>query len=164
MVTMLSAALILMRHGLSRETVLFVPLSFILAECAFADLEMRVIPDEVLKAGLVYRMAAAACAENVLRDIVNAVAGAAVLFCFLFPVSLMYEKARGRMSVGGGDIKLFTLAGAYIGAWSGLEALIAACALGLVYGLFCRARHQAFPWGPAIAVGVLAVMLDCRHW
>ena len=159
MTAIFSAAGILMRHGLSREAVLYVPLSFIMAVCACSDLEKRVIPGEALKAGAVYRMAAVICAENALKDLAGAALGAAALFLILLPVSMIYERVSSRRSIGGGDIKLLILSGAYLGPWGGLTALMAACVSGLACGLASGKTPSGFPWGPAIALGVFAGMI-----
>jgi|GEM_PF-3287225 len=150
-VIVLFIAGILIRYGLSADTALFIPLSFILVYCAFADLDRRVIPDEALKAGMIYRMLAVPLSEAMFSDLMRAFAGAAVMAVILIPIPVMYERIRHRRSIGGGDIKLLVLAGAYLGAWNALAALFAACILAL---LFSFRDGRTFPWGPAIAAGV----------
>lgn len=154
----LFAVSIFIRYGMSPKTVLFVPFAFILAECAFADLETRAIPGRMLKAGLLYRLLTVPLAGNIAAELAGIVPGAAVMFIILFPASVLYEQARKRRSIGGGDIKLFVLAGAYLGVWSGLISLFAACLLGLAFSLVSTDKGSAFPWGPAIAIGVVAAM------
>lgn len=153
-VTILFAAGILIRHGISAGTAMFIPLSFIAVYCAYSDLDRRVIPDEALQAGLLYRMLAAPLSGNILSDLAGAFAGIAVMAAILFTVSVMYEKVRSRRAIGGGDIKLLILAGAYLGVWDALTAMFAACMLALI---FSAGDRQPFPWGPAIAVGVFAM-------
>ncbi len=150
-VTILFAAGILIRHGFSAQAALFIPLSFIAVHCAYSDLERRVIPNEALQAGLLYRVLAVQLSGNILSDLAGAFAGAAVMAAILLAVSIMYEKFRRRGAIGGGDIKLLVLAGAYLGAWDALSAMLAACILAL---MFSARGRQPFPWGPAIAAGV----------
>lgn len=150
-VTMLFAAGIWIRSGLSADTALLLPLSYVMVSCAFSDIDRRVIPDETLKAGMLYRMFAVPLSEDMFSDLLRAFTGAAVMALILIPVPVMYEKIRGRRSIGGGDIKLLVLAGAYLGAWNALTALFAACILAL---LFSFRDRRTFPWGPAIAAGV----------
>lgn len=153
-VTILFAAGILIRHGLSAQTALLIPLSFIAVHCAYSDLDRRVIPDEALQAGLLYRMLAVPLSGKILSDLAAAFAGAAVMAAILLAVSIIYEKVRRRGAIGGGDIKLLVLAGAYLGAWDALTAMFAACMLALIFSV--RGR-QPFPWGPAIAAGVFTM-------
>ena len=55
----------------------------------------------------------------------------------------------------GGDIKLLFLTGLFLGWKRNLLCLVAACVIGIVWGLLQKKRDggEAIPWGPSIALG-----------
>ena len=57
--------------------------------------------------------------------------------------------------MGGGDIKLLFLTGLFLGWKRNLLCLVAACVIGIVWGLLQKKRDggEAIPWGPSIALG-----------
>ena len=65
------------------------------------------------------------------------------------------EKLLGREAMGGGDIKLLFLTGLFLGWKRNLLCLVAACVIGIVWGLLQKKRDggEAIPWGPSIALG-----------
>ena len=67
-------------------------------------------------------------------------------------LSLAMDAVLKRESMGGGDIKLYALAGIYLGPVRTLFMVLCSCVLGLAAaGLTGRRRGEAFPFGPAIA-------------
>jgi leader peptidase (prepilin peptidase)/N-methyltransferase len=78
----------------------------------------------------------------------------------LFSISWVYEKLRGREGIGGGDVKLAAMLGAFFG-WKGIFViLLLASLLGSVVGLLLlglrRGNAQAaIPFGPFLAAGAL---------
>ena len=89
--------------------------------------------------------------------------GAAAGFASLAALALLYQRARGRAGLGGGDAKLFAAIGAWIG-WTALpSALLFAGVAGLVHAA-CRGRGRLrgsdrIPFGPALALGGWIVWL-----
>ena len=57
--------------------------------------------------------------------------------------------------MGGGDIKLLFLTGLFLGWKRNLLCLVAACVIGIVWGLLQKKRDggEDIPWGPSIALG-----------
>lgn len=74
--------------------------------------------------------------------------------CVLLLV-LGMEKLLGREAMGGGDIKLLFLTGLFLGWKRNPLCLVAACFIGIVWGLLQKKRGggEAIPWGPSIALG-----------
>jgi len=69
--------------------------------------------------------------------------------------------------LGFGDVKLLAAVGAFLGPAGVLEAIFAACFLGLLLGLahaaVTRSASMPFGFGPAIALGALAVLVSPVH-
>jgi len=69
--------------------------------------------------------------------------------------------------MGFGDVKLLAAVGAFLGPAGVLETVFAACFLGLAFGLATAAATRSwtmpFGFGPAIALGALAVLLSPVH-
>lgn len=60
------------------------------------------------------------------------------------------EKLLGREAMGGGDIKLLFLTGLFLGWKRNLLCLVAACVIGIVWGLLQKTgRRRGHPVGPA---------------
>jgi leader peptidase (prepilin peptidase)/N-methyltransferase len=78
-----------------------------------------------------------------------------VLFVLLALIAIL---SRGGM--GGGDVKLFAVVGLLLGTQLGLLALFLSTVVGLFVGLIGLGlgkwrRNTGFPFGPAIAIGVM---------
>ena len=70
--------------------------------------------------------------------------------------------------MGFGDIKLLAMIGAFVGPWGVLHTVFAASIVGLVLGVLWAAVHRTwnspFGFGPAIALGAIAVLLVPATW
>lgn len=128
---------------------------------SFIDLRSMLLPDRItlplLAAGLIAGalLAPSRWSEHAL--------GAVIGFLSLAALGLLYERARGRAGLGGGDAKLLAAIGAWIG-WMGLpSALLIAGMVGLghaaVRGRGRLAGADRVPFGPALALGGWVVWL-----
>ncbi len=136
-------------------------LAWTLLALAVIDLREHLLPDVLtlpaLWAGLL--LAAAGFGPTPVDAIIGAAAGYGVLWL----VAHGYRLLRGRFGMGGGDLKLL----AVIGAWAGwqvlpLVLLLAAVPAALVgLALLARGhhRHTAIPFGPYLALGGWLVLL-----
>lgn len=141
----------------------------ILLVCSFADLEGYIIPDRFIAVGVVLFIITLFFAPQPLRRALDgAIGGLAVAGCVLLLV-LGMEKLLGREAMGGGDIKLLFLTGLFLGWKRNLLCLVAACVIGIVWGLLQKKRGggEAIPWGPSIALGAWLTALcgqQIIHW
>lgn len=137
------------------DLILFRDLAFLccLLGLSLVDLAIQEIPDGYLIAALAIW---AACGIGQLSYYRHAAAGFIIAGSLLL-LSLFMDHLLGRESMGGGDIKLFFVAGCYLGLGRGLFALIAAC----LTGLFSAAagKREKIPFGPSISIGILAALL-----
>lgn len=120
----------------------------------FIDLEHQIVPDVITYPGLVAGLILAVGQGRVLNALLSAAAAGAVFF-------LIAVVSRGGM--GGGDVKLAAVMGAFLG-WPAIAvAFLAAFILGAVAGLLLiatgrRSRKDPIPFGPSLAVGGLIAL------
>lgn len=77
-------------------------------------------------------------------------------------LSVLLDRALGRESLGGGDVKLLAVTGLYLGPVAALFSLILACVTGLLFYLLLSGRGkkgQPFPFGPSISAGAALMLL-----
>lgn len=139
------------RFGLSLAALRYGVLAFALLVVFFTDLEHQIIPNAVTYPGIVAGLALSAAAGQAAASLVAA-AAAGMVFLLLGIIS------RGGM--GGGDIKLAAMIGAFLGTPAVIVALFLAVALGAAAGLVLlalrlRSRKDMIPFGPAMAAGAM---------
>jgi len=159
----LLAVAVVARFGLTLEAVRFGLLAFLLVVVVWTDIEHGIIPNAITYPGIVLGLACSAALGTGLSAF-EAAAGAAAVFLAIAVGS------RGGM--GGGDVKLAAMIGAFLGWPAVAVALFLAVALGAAVGLMLialrlRTRKQSIPFGPAMAAGALIAVFaanDLVRW
>lgn len=137
------------------------PFLAILVAVTFIDLEHRIIPDALSLGGLA--LAFLTGWMDPRFEWIPALAGAALGFGSFYLLAYTYFKMTGRSGMGGGDIKLLAMLGAWLGP-GGVFATILISSIfgsmvGLAWGLAVRGRRRlmtfAIPYGPFLVVGGL---------
>lgn len=152
------------RFGASPRTAVIAAFVALLGCLAMIDLRSRILPDALtlpgLWAGLLIQLhpATATVGAN------EAVLGAAVGYLAPWSVGFVLAIAGRRGSIGGGDLKLMAMVGAWLGPIPALIALfVASLGSSAFYGtgrlLRIGRRRRHYPFGPwlAIAAGALAL-------
>ncbi len=129
----------------------------LLVPIAFIDLDHRIIPDELSLGGL-----AAGIFLSFLPggDWKGSVAGALLGGGILYATAFLYEKIRGAEGMGGGDIKLLAMIGAFLG-WRGtLATIFFGALLGATGGILAMRKggeglKTAIPFGPYLCAAAL---------
>ena len=137
--------------------------SLILVAIFFIDLEHQIVPNAITYPGLLLGLILAVPQERFGNALLTA-AGAGAFFLLIAIIS------RGGM--GGGDIKLAAMMGAFLGWRAVAVALLLAFTLGAVVGLLLmglgrRSRKDPIPFGPALAVGAVLALFgaeDLIRW
>ncbi|OGQ04471.1 MAG: hypothetical protein A2W61_03625 [Deltaproteobacteria bacterium RIFCSPLOWO2_01_44_7] len=125
----------------------------------FIDLKHRIIPDSISLPGigagfLVHFLDAPPMwgKEALLESLVGMLVGGG----FLFLVAFLYEKIKKKEGLGGGDVKLAAMLGAFFGWQQILMILLVSSVLGSLIGLivvaFKKDWQYALPFGPFLAV------------
>jgi len=141
------------RYGYSVETFRLLLLFSLLLAVSLVDWEDGWVPDRLLAAGAVGWAALLPLEADPLDALGRGLLGAAALFLPLLLLVLIADRALGRESMGGGDLKLFALLGLYFGWQRGLLLVILSCLAGLALALWMgRARPGTpFPFAPAMS-------------
>lgn len=147
------------RYGLGWEGARLLLFACVLLTAALTDLDAMEIPDRLHAASIFIWLALLPLDSQPHAAFFSGLLGACLVCVPLLGVVLLADKALGRETMGGGDLKLLFTTGLYFG-WAGnLLLLITACLVGLVFALVARAGGRAFPFAPAIAIAAWLVML-----
>jgi len=137
--------------------------AFLLALLAVAwiDLDTRTIPDVLTIPGVGLGIAASLFGPpGIQAALVGALVGGASLLL----VGYAYERATGVPGMGGGDVKLAAMMGAFLGAWGVFGAIFLASLAGSIFGMLLIARGQgsrrtAIPFGTFLAPAAMVLLL-----
>lgn len=152
----------LLKFGISIRTAEYLLLAVILLGVSFCDLHGYIIPDGFIAAGFVIRfifLFAGGFSWKALFDIIT---GTVSVSLPLFICVVIAEKVMKKDAMGGGDIKLLALTGAFLGWKLNIICLIGACVIGIIVGAALikkRGESLAFPWGPSIAAAAWLTLL-----
>ena len=161
----LLAGLLFSRMGPSGEFLFFTYFALNLLALIYIDLDHPLLPDRLTLSGLVVGLIGAPLVspEGLLTGFVFALNGVLVGGGLLFAVAWGYEKATGRQGMGGGDIKLLAMIGAFLGWEGALLSLfigsLAGSVIGVALMVFRGADGRlALPFGPFLAIGAYGTL------
>lgn len=152
------AAFLFRRYGITPELFVYFALVSALIVIAFIDLDHKIIPDVISLPGIAVGFAASffLASPGVIDSGIGIVLGGGVLFA----IAAAYLLLTGKDGMGGGDIKLLAMIGAFVG-WKGvIVTLLFSSFIGAVSGIAFMAvsgkgRKYAIPFGPFLASGAL---------
>lgn len=167
---LLAGAGFAMRFGLSGETLQYLVLTGLLAWASLEDLRSRRIPNPCVAAAATVRLAwlvALVCMGKAsVGEIGYYVASGVGVGVALLLFALAFERLTGREGMGGGDVKLYAVAGLYLGVELALVVVLLSCVFALAAAFLTRRSHtgeggfsRALPFGPAIAVAFVVTAL-----
>ena len=134
---------------------------------SFIDLDVRIVPDVISLPGIILGLALSVIGYFFFRDgltivptPISSLIGILVGGGFLLATAWIYEKFTGVDGMGGGDIKLLAMIGAFLGWPSIPVTLFIASLLGSVVGITCMVitgagRRLALPFAPFLCSGAL---------
>lgn len=122
------------------------------------DLHHRIIPNEISLPGILVGFAFCFLAQNILwwESILGFLIGGGVFF----GIAYLYEKFAKREGLGGGDIKLLAMIGAWLGYQSILIVIVISSLVGSVVGIALmltknKNLQTAIPFGPFLAAAAI---------
>jgi leader peptidase (prepilin peptidase) / N-methyltransferase len=154
----LFALCLFLKFGQSPAALIYFIFVAALLTITFIDLDHRIIPDIITLPGIPIGLAASFLLPQVTvtQSMIGILAGGGSLLA----VAWVYQLLTGREGMGGGDIKLLAMIGAFIG-WQGvLLTIFAASAIGTLAGILAmlktgKGMKLAVPFGPFLAIGAL---------
>jgi len=127
----------------------------------FIDLDHQIIPDVISLPGIVVGLAFSLVSPLVtpFDAILGVLAGGGVLLS----VAWLYKTFRGQEGMGGGDIKLLAMIGAFLGWQSIFVTLFVGSVIGSIIGVVVMLYEGAdtklaIPFGPFLAGGALVYL------
>lgn len=156
--TGLFAAFLFHRYGVTPELFVYFALISSLIVITFIDLDHKIIPDVISLPGIVIGFGASFFLDSpgVLDSGIGILLGGGVLFL----IAAAYLLLTGKDGMGGGDIKLLAMIGAFVG-WKGvIVTLLFSSFIGALSGIALiavsgKGRRYAIPFGPFLASGAL---------
>jgi leader peptidase (prepilin peptidase) / N-methyltransferase len=152
------ALLLFLRHGLDFQFLMEFVFVSLLILITFIDLDTYLIPDVLSVPGIVVGFAFSFFATRLswLDSLIGVILGGG----FFFLIAIGYQYLRHKEGLGGGDIKLLAMIGAFLG-WPGVAfTVLAASLVGTVVGVVIMWRSRKglgtmLPFGPFLASGAL---------
>jgi leader peptidase (prepilin peptidase)/N-methyltransferase len=161
LLTAFLALALVYRFGLTPMTVGYFVFIAALVTITFIDLDHQIIPDVISLPGVMVGLLFSFLTPHV--TFMNALLGAGLGAGILLAVALGYKMLTGREGMGGGDIKLLAMIGAFLGWRSVPFTLFAASCVGSLVGVAAMVRRQAdgqlaLPFGPFLAFGAVCYL------
>ena len=125
------------------------------------DLEHHLLPDKITLPGIVVGLLASLIVPPGIRDaIIGTLLGGGVLWA----IGEAYYRYAGQEGMGGGDVKMLAMVGAFLGWKLVLVTLVLSSVTGSLIGLLVIALRRggmkhALPYGTFLALGALAASL-----
>lgn len=167
LLTGLVALALYSRFGLSYTFIVSFVFAAGLIVISFIDLAVRIVPDVISLPGIIVGLVFSVIGYFVFTDAfeivptpLSSLIGIIVGGGFLLATAWIYEKITGVDGMGGGDIKLLAMIGAFLGWPSIPVTLFIASVLGSVIGVALMVatgagRRLALPFAPFLCSGAL---------
>jgi leader peptidase (prepilin peptidase)/N-methyltransferase len=145
--------LLVWRFGVGWQTVVYALLFSSLLVITFIDLDHQIIPDRITLPGMIVGLVAS--------SIILPIGFLDALIGLLLGGALFYGVAvASRGGMGGGDIKLIAMIGAFLGWKQALLTIFIGALVGSVIGLFLmtfkgKSRKYPVPFGPFLSLGAV---------
>jgi len=168
LVELLTSTLFLILYrklGFTFELFVFLIFVSLLIAISFIDLDFQIIPD-ILSIGGVVLGFLLAIGRPFFRNIdpkfgiLDSLYGIGLGGGLLFAIAWSYQFATKREGMGGGDIKLLAMVGAFCGIKGVIFSLVSGSILGTIVGIPLMLSKQentkyAIPFGPFLSLGAL---------
>ena len=153
------AVLAYLKFGFTWEALIYYGFVAALLIITFIDIDFQIIPDIISLPGIPLGFAASFAIPGVTykASLIGILVGGGMLYLIAWGYQLVTKKE----GMGGGDIKLLGMIGAFIG-WQGvLFTIFVASAVGTISGLLVMLHQKkglklAIPFGPFLSIGAIA--------
>jgi len=149
-------------YGLSIQSLIYIILSSALIIIAFIDLNEQIVPDVISLPGIGVGLILSFFVPylSFINSALGVVVGGGIILIIALVGSMIFKKE----AMGGGDIKLAAMIGAFLGWRYTIISLFLGFFLGALIGIILimtkiKKREDAIPFGPFIALGSLITLL-----
>lgn len=149
------------RFGVSAEAAVAFAFLAALIVITFIDLDHQIIPDVISLPGIVIGLLLSLILDK--PGVLNAVIGALLGYGVLYAVAVAYYWVRKEEGMGGGDLKLLAMIGAFLG-WKAIPVTLLLGSLsgslvGISLMIVQRRNSQVpIPFGPFLAAGAVCAL------
>ncbi len=157
----LFALMLFRRYGIHPQ--LFIELLFVygLVAIAFIDLDTYLIPDVLSLSGVVLGFVLSFFTPRL--DWIDSLLGILLGGGLFYALAVGYQAVRHQDGLGGGDIKLLGMIGAFLGVSGVLLTIAIASIVGAVVGIIVMKRQKTglaamVPFGPFLSLGALVYL------
>jgi len=154
--------LVFLIYGRSYQTLIYALLSSSLIIISFIDLDDQIIPDEISLPGIVIGLALSFIVPYIsyLNSLLGIIIGGGIIFLIALAGLAIFKKE----AMGGGDVKLSAMIGAFIGWKYIMISLFIGFFIGAIAGILLillkiRNRDDLVPFGPFIVLGSFITLL-----
>ena len=149
-------------YGLSIQSLVYIILSSALIIIAFIDLNEQIVPDVISLPGIGVGLILSFFVPylSFINSALGVVVGGGIILIIALVGSMIFKKE----AMGGGDVKLAAMIGAFLGWRYTIISLFLGFFLGALIGIILimtkiKKREDAIPFGPFIALGSLITLL-----
>ena len=148
--------------GAGLQLFVYWPLAYALLVITFIDLDLQIIPDKITLPGIGVGLIVAPLTG--LMTLPGSLLGVVVGGGSLYLIGILGAVAFNKESMGGGDVKLAAMLGAFLGWKAIVLLLLVAFLMGAVAGIAAIVRRgrdwdHIIPFGPFIASGAFLTMV-----
>jgi leader peptidase (prepilin peptidase) / N-methyltransferase len=164
------ALLLFLKSGWTTQFLIDFLFMSLLLVIAFIDLNTYLIPDVLSLSGIILGFGCSFVSERVswIESLIGILLGGG----FFYLVALGYQLARKKDGLGGGDIKLLAMIGAFVGWPGAVFTVLTASLIGSVVGIVAMRRTRdglstMLPFGPFLSLGGVLYLLwgeEIYHW
>lgn len=153
--------------GISSKFFVFSALGAALVVSTFIDFEHRVIPDVITIPGIFVGLLMSFLLPSLLGEAkpagaaLNSLAGALVGGGIIYAMGFLGELIFRKEAMGGGDVKLMAMIGAFIGWRLALLTFFIAPFFGAIAGIIIKIKEKkdTIPYGPYISIATVITIL-----
>ena len=149
-------------YGLSIQSLIYIILSSALIIIAFIDLNEQIVPDVISLPGIGVGLILSFFVPylSFINSALGVVVGGGIILIIALVGSMIFKKE----AMGGGDVKLAAMIGAFLGWRYTIISLFLGFFLGALAGIFLilskiKSKEEMVPFGPFIALGSLITLL-----
>lgn len=149
-------------YGLSIQSLIYIILSSALIIIAFIDLNEQIVPDIISLPGIVIGFILSFLVPYI--SFINSALGVLVGGGIILVIGLVGSAFFKKEAMGGGDVKLAAMIGAFLGWRYIIISLFLGFFLGALAGIFLilskiKSREDVIPFGPFIVLGSFITLL-----